>query len=69
MKAYRLIEYDGPEEWVQRTLVRSLDGTWTMPTGGRITATLIEMPTYPTIQQALRVARTRPATWPAQDMK
>jgi len=38
MRIYRLLEYDGPEDWIAKTFEKSIQGTLKLGSDRRITA-------------------------------
>jgi hypothetical protein len=65
---YRLIRYEGPRDWAERTIDRSLEGRHSYPIGANITAIEIAEPSNKGIQIALATA-AQVRRWPAVDEK
>jgi hypothetical protein len=41
IRVLRVIEYTGDREWIEKTLEKSLHGTWRLPNGGEIRSSII----------------------------
>lgn len=65
---YRLIRYEGPRDWAERTIDRSLAGKHTYPIGAAITAIEIAKPKSSSIDAAFHDAEDQ-RRWPAVDEK
>ena len=66
-RRYRLIEYDGPDDWVEQVFRRSLDGCIDI-CGAKITAVELKVENMQPIIMGLKLheARNKPASWPAK---
>lgn len=65
---YRLIEHDGPDEWIEGVFERSLTGSVEVGPGRRITATEVHVGHFDSLggcEAAIREARSIPGVWKA----
>lgn len=61
----RVIEYEGPEDWVDMVIGQSLSGTYRFPVGGTITAALVPPPRFGLVSAILDGVRGAEPSWPA----